>query len=123
MITANRHDACVSDSAFIKNNNFGRASSDVDKADAEFALVRIESSVRGSERLKHDIVDVNSRLIGGSNQILRCSSSPGYHMRVHFEPHPNHADRILNAALFIDNELLRQQMDRLPIWGKRDGSR
>src|SRR5262249_34702192 len=44
-------------------------------------------------------------------------------MRVHFQATCHHAHRILNAALLIDDEFLRQQMQGLAIIRKGYGSR
>src|ERR1700747_512186 len=113
MISTNRNDTGMGDGALVKNHDFGRSSSDVNQANSQFALIGIECGIGTSQRLKDDVVHVNTRFVGCGNEVLRSSSSAGYDMSVHLEPHSNHADGILNAALLIDDELLRQQVNRL----------
>ena len=44
------------------------------------------------------------------------------HPALHFQPASHHAHGILNAALIVDNEFLRQQMQGLPIGRQRYGA-
>src|SRR6185312_15294800 len=57
--------------------------------------------------------------IGCRDKVLRRSSGSGNDVSVHLQPHADHANGVLDAALFIDNELLRQKMDSLTIRRQR----
>ncbi|OPZ79139.1 MAG: hypothetical protein BWY77_01394 [bacterium ADurb.Bin431] len=43
-------------------------------------------------------------------------------MNLGFEAHAGHANRIADAALVVDNELLRQNMDHLAVERQGDGA-
>ena len=44
-------------------------------------------------------------------------------MNLCFQPDTGHADRVLNAGLFVDDVFLGQDVDDLPIHGYGDGTR
>jgi len=67
VIAANWDHAGMGNGSLIEDDNFSRPSANVDKTDAEFALIGIERSVGAGQRLEDDIGNVNARLIGGSH--------------------------------------------------------
>src|SRR6185437_16360232 len=105
VIAANGNHSGVGDSALIENDDFGGTGADIDEANTQLALIAIQGGIGTAERLEDNIVHVKAGAIGGSNQALRRSSGRGDHVRIHFEAHANHAGRILNASLLINNEL------------------
>src|SRR3984885_1354962 len=44
-------------------------------------------------------------------------------MQIHLQPVADHADGVMNTGLLVENKLLRQQVNDLPIGGQRDGAR
>ena len=115
MVAADGDYPRVGDRAFVEDDYVRRSSSDIDEAYSKIALVGIDDCVGASERLKHNVVNVNARPVRRRHQILGGSGRRSNHVGIHFEAQPNHARRILNATLLVDNEFLRQQVDRLAI--------
>ena len=120
MVAADGNDRGVGDGALEEDDEFGRAGADVDEADAEFALVGGDDGLGGGDRLEDGLSHFKASAVAAGNDALQHSAGAGGEMQVDFEASADHADGIVDAGLFVEQELLRQQVDDFAIGGKRN---
>ena len=104
-----------------EDGDVGGAAADVDQADAELLLVLAEHRLGRGQRLEHDVGDVEAGAVGALDDVLRAGHRAGDDVDLGLEAHAGHAQRLLDAVLVVDDELLRQDVDDLAV--QRDGDR
>src|SRR5262249_37156704 len=122
MVTADRNRSAMRYRSLIEDNDFGGARANVQQAGTQFALVQLENGIGAGERLEDDIIHVNTCAIRGGDEVLCRTGRTGHNMSIHFQAVRNHANRVLYAALIVDNEFLRQQVEGLPVSRQRYGA-
>ncbi len=113
---------CV-DGAFLKNDQAGGTRAQIHEADAEFALVIAQDRICTGERLENRVVHVNAGAIHRRDDVLRgaaaavtmCTRTSS---RMAIMPRG-----IMHAALIVQNEFLRQQVENFAICGQGNGPR
>ena len=96
---------------------------DIEQADAQFALVGRERGLGGGDRLENRFGHFKAGAIGAGDRALQCAAGTGGDVQIHFEARADHADRIEDAGLLVEDELARQQVENLAIGRQRDGAR
>ena len=74
----------------------------------------------GRQRLQHDVVDGEARLLDAAVHVLRRAHEPGDDVHVGLQPDAAHADGVGHAVLAVHDELLRQHVEDLAVGGHRD---
>ena len=82
-----------------KDRDVRGATADVDHADAQFPLIGREYGLSGSERLQHDIDDVEPCLIGAFDDVLGTADRCGHNVDFGFEPHSAHPEGLTDPIL------------------------
>ncbi|EKE17996.1 MAG: hypothetical protein ACD_10C00176G0002 [uncultured bacterium] len=100
----------IANRALRPDGNIRCAAADIDQADAKILFIFGEHRVAGSQRLQHQIIDFEAAAPDAFDNILRRRNSAGDNVRLHLQAHAAHADRLADAILSIDDELLRQDM-------------
>src|SRR5262249_61911395 len=72
----------------------------------------------GGRRAAEDVWDVRAGAFAALDQVLSRADRAGDDVDPGLEPHPGHADRLLHAALIVDDELLRQDVQDLAVDGE-----
>ena len=123
MIAAHRNGRRVAQHSIAENNELRRAAADIEQAAAQFALILREARFRRSQRLEHGIRHFDSRLVHGNHQILHRRSRGSHQMHVDFEALADHAQRIANIVVRVEQKFLREHVQHDAILGKRDIAR
>ena len=123
MIAAHGNGRRVAQHAVAEDDQFRRAAADIEQAAAQFALILREAGFRRSQRLEHRVRDFHARLIDGDHQILHGRSRGSDEVHVHFQAPADHAQRIANIVVRVEQKFLRQDVQHHAILGKRDIAR
>ena len=121
LVTGDRDHRGVADRAVGEHRQIRGAAADVDQAHAELLLVLGEHGEAGGELLEHDVIDGEPAALDALLDVLCRRVCPGDDVHLGLEPHPGHADRVTDAFLAVDDELLRQHVQDLLI--RRDRHR
>ena len=73
------------------------------------------------ERLEHDVGDVQAGLVRALHDVLRARHRRRDDVDLGLEPHAAHAERLADAVLLVDDELLREHVDDLAVHRDRHG--
>jgi hypothetical protein len=95
----------------------------VEQANSQFALVGGKRTFCGGDWLKNRLRDFKSGAIGTGDRALQSAARASGDMEIDFKPRSHHADGIEDAGLFVENELARQQVEKLAISRALDGAR
>src|SRR5580704_10720419 len=120
MIATHRNRAGVANHTAAVDDEFGGAAADVEQAAAHVAFILRQARFRRSQRLEHRIANQNSRFVRGGNQVLRSRHRGGNQMHVGFQALADHADRVANAVLRVDDKFVRQNVQHFAVFGKRN---
>jgi len=117
--SAEGDDSGMANAAFVKKGDVAGAAADVNQDHAELFLILTEHRIAGGERLQHQAGRGIARLFNAAVNVLGGGNRPGDDVDFSFEAHTGHADGIADAALVVDDELLRQDMDHLAVERQR----
>ena len=107
VVAADGDDGSVGDGAFEEDDDLGGAGADVDEADAELALVGGEGGFGGGDGLEDGLGDFEAGLVGAGDDALLGAGRAGGDVEIDFESIADHADRVVDAGLLVEDELLR----------------
>ena len=107
VVASDRDDSGMGDRAFKKHHQFGGAGADVDEAGTEFTLVRRDRRFGGGDALEHRVRHLQARFVGAGDDALRRARGTRGDVQIHFQPVADHADRVMNAGLLVEDKLLR----------------
>ena len=113
----------MTDRALGPDRDIGGATADIDQADAEILLVVGEHRVGGSERLQHEVIDLQATAAYALDDVLRRRHRPGDDMHLRLEAEAAHADRLTDAVLVVDDEFLREDVQDLLVGRDRHRAR
>ena len=85
MIATDRDGAGVDHDALVVHDEVGGTRSDVNQANPEFTLVRLQHRVGASQRFKDSVVDVDTGAVHGRDHVLGRGGSRSHHMDPHLE--------------------------------------
>jgi hypothetical protein len=89
----------------LVDRDLGRASADVDEADAELLLVRREDRLGRGELLEHELHDLDPGLVHARDDVLRDRDGRRDDVDVDLEPAADHPERVGHAVLPVDGEV------------------
>ncbi len=115
LVAGDGHDGRVADRLVLEDGDVGRAAADVDEHDADLLLVVVQDGVARRQRLQHDVVDVVAGLLDAAVDVLGRRDQAGDDVDVGLEPDAAHADRVGDAVLAVDDELLGQHVQDLAV--------
>ena len=98
----------------------GGAAADVDQAHAQLLLVLGQHREARGELLEHHVLDLEPAALHALLDVLRGAVGAGDDVHLGLEAHARHADRIADALLAVDDELLRQHVQDLLVGGDGD---
>ena len=122
MVAADGNDCGVCDCTFLKDDKAGGTGAQIGEADAEFAFVGAQDGIGAGQRFEDRVVHVDSGAVHGGDHVLRRARRGGHHVDADFQPRRHHAQRIMHAALVVENELLRQQVKDFAVGGQGNGA-
>ena len=120
MAGADRRHGAVLDLALGEEGVLGGAGADVDQQRAELALVGREHGLGGGERLEDHLDDLDAGAVDAGQQGPRAGDVAGHQMDHHLQAGAEHAERIVDPALLVDDELLRDGVQDLAV-GRQGG--
>jgi len=123
MVAANGNRSGVADDSAAVNDKFRSAATDIEEAGTEIAFVLREASFGGSERFGDCVTDQDSSAIRGRDEILRGDHGGSDNMNVGFEALADHAYGVANAVVSVHGKFVRQDVEDLAIFGKRNIAR
>ena len=100
----------MADGALGPHGDVGGAAADVDQADTEILFVFGQHGIAGRQRLQDEVIDLQPATAHALDDVLGRGDSTGDDVRLYFQTHAAHADRLADAVLTIDDELLRQDV-------------
>ena len=83
----------------------------------------VEHRLGRRERLEHEVGDVQAAALAALDDVLRRGDRGGDDVDLGLEPHARHAERLADAVLVVDDELLRQHVQDLAVHRQRDRAR
>src|SRR5436190_13058769 len=113
----------VADRAGLVDDHVDRPAAQVDQGHAQVALLRGEHRLGGGERAGEQVAHVEPGAVAALDQVLPRAHRAGHDVDARFEAHAGHADRLADAVLVVDDELLRQDVEDLLVGGEGDGAR
>ena len=116
-------DAGVRHGALEEDDQVAGVRADIEQADAQFALVGGERGLGGGDRLEHGFGDFKPGAVGAGDGALQGAARAGGDVQIDFEPRADHAHRVEDAGLIVDDELARQQVQNLAVGRTLDGAR
>ncbi len=123
VLAARRQRRDVPDGAALEDHQVGRAGADVDERHAHLLLVRRQDGVGGGELLEDDLLHLDTGAVDAVDQVLRRRDGGGDDVHVRLQLRAGHADRVVDAVLVVDHELLRQDVEDLALGGDVHGAR
>ncbi len=111
------------DGSVNKNGNVGRTATDVHQRHSDLLFLRRYHRLRGSQLLENDVGDIESRTVAGFDDVLGAGNGAGHDVHPGFQSDAAHAQRLTDAVLVVDDELLGKDMDDLAVHGYGDGFR
>ena len=117
VIAAHRNGRRVPQHAVAQDHQFRGAAADVQQAAAQFALILREAGFGGSQRLEHRVGHFHAGLVDGDHQILHGRSRGSDQVNVHFQPPADHAQRIANIIVRIQQKFLGQDVQHHAVLG------
>ena len=111
----------VLDGPVGEDGDVGGAAADVHQADAQFLLVGGEHRLGRGQLLQHDVGHVQAGPVAGFDDVLGAGHGAGDDVHLGLQADAAHAERLADAVLLVDDELLGQDMDDLPVHGDGDG--
>ena len=99
----------------------GRARADVDQPDAELALVLGQDGLGRGDLVEDDLLDADLGPRDATLEVLERGHGGGDDVDVDLELDAAHADRVLDAVLVVDDELLGDDVDDVAVRGDGDG--
>ena len=101
----------------------GGAGADLHHGDAELLLLRRQHRFGRGERREDEIDDVQPGALAALDDVLRRGDRRADDVHARLEAHAGHADRLLDAVLPVDQELLRQHVQDVLIDRQRHRAR
>src|SRR5690606_12966139 len=108
--------------AFAEDGELRRRTSEIHERDSDVLLVIGKHGVRGRERLVDRALDAVAGAAHGLAQVLARVDRARDDVDLGLEARARHADRVANAALVVDDVLLRQHVQHLAIGRYDDGA-
>ena len=109
--------------ALLEDDELCRTCADIGQANTQFALIRLENRIGTGQGLKHRVVNVNAGAIDGGHDVLNRHRPGGNDVHPNFNFLAHQPCRIVYSGLPIENELLREQMQWLAVFGQRNAPR
>src|SRR5690606_40861343 len=113
LIARDRNDRSVTDRAAGEHRDIGRTAADVYEAHAELLLVLGQHRVTRSELLEHDVLDRQPAALHALDDVLSSAFCARHDVHLGLEPDTRHANRLANAFLTVNHELLRKNVQDL----------
>src|SRR5512137_686264 len=111
----------VPEAAALVDGHLGRAGADVDLADAELALVLGQDGLGRGDLVEDDLLDAEVGPLDAALEVLQRGQGGGDDVDVHLELDAAHADGVLDPVLVVDDELLGDDVDDVPVGRDGDG--
>src|SRR6266496_2644013 len=115
MITADWQNSAMRNRAFLDNNHPSRARANIGQTNAHFTFIGTQHRISTSKRLENRVVYVDPGTVHGRDHVLSSRGGSRDHVHPDFEPRRNHAERIMYARMFIENEFLWKQMEHFTV--------
>ncbi len=109
--------------AFVVHDQVGRSRANIDQADAKFALIGLQHRVGAGQRFEDGVVNVNAGAVQRRDHVLRRGRARGDDVDANLELAAHQSGRIAHAALPIEDELLRQQVQGFAVFRHVDAAR
>jgi len=110
----------VDDGPVLKDGDVGRPAADVHQAHPQLLLFFGEHRLARGQRLEHDVGDVETGPVGALDDVLGAGHRAGHDVHLRLEARPGDAQRLSDARLIVDDELLREHVDDLTVQGDVD---
>jgi hypothetical protein len=121
MVSAEPDNGRMPDRIILEYSYLASPASHIYQRHSELLFVGVQHRPAGSERLQNDVLNLKAGPLAAFDDILDCACHSGYDVNLGFQPNPGHPDRMKDAVLVIDNELLGQDVQYLPV--ERQGDR
>ncbi len=122
MVSADGQHLGVPEASFEKERNIRRASADIDDDHAQVLLLAGEHGAGGRQGLEHQVVHVEPGPGAALDDVLDGGETAGDDMHLGLEPHAEHAERVLDTVLVVDDEFLGKHVEDLLVHGDVDGA-
>ena len=122
VIATDWNDRGVRNRALLEDNHVSGTGAQVGKTNTQFSFIRPQYRVGASQRLEHRVIHVNTGAVHGGYHVLGCARSRRDHVNPDFQARGHHSQRIVDASLLIEDELLWQQMHDLAVRGQWDAT-
>src|SRR5688572_14135984 len=109
--------------AIAEDRQLGGCGAEIDERHADVLFVFGERGARGGERLVNGALDAVAGAAHRFAQVLRRRDRAGDDVDLGLEPRAGHAERLADAALMIDDVLLRQDVQHFAVGGHDHGTR
>ena len=111
----------MADGAVGINSNIGRTAADVDDAYAQIFFVFSQNSLTARQRLKHDLIHLQTATMDTFLDVLQGGIGTGNDMYAGIESDAAHTDRFFDAGLVVDDVFLHHGMQDIVIRRDVDG--
>ncbi len=118
VISANWNHGGVNDDSLVKDDDIGRTGPNVADADAQFAFVGAQHGIGTCQHFVDRVVHADASAIHHGDDVLNSAGGGGDHMYADLELTAQHSRRIAQAFLLIENEILRQKVQDVAIFGQ-----
>ena len=115
VVAADGQDAGVEDAAVDEDGDVRRAAADVGEDDALLLLLLLEDGLGRRERRKDQLLDLHAGALDALREVLDGRHRAGDDVRVHVEPLAEHADRVADVVLAVDDEEARDVVQDLAV--------
>jgi hypothetical protein len=109
----------VNHDTFVENDDIHRVRTDVADADAELPFIGLQNGIGRSQRLVHRVFDVNASTVHHGNDVLDGTGGRCDDVYMDIELTTYRSYRIAGAILFIEDEVLGQQVQNLAVFRRR----
>ena len=111
----------MADGAVGINGNIGRTAADVDDTHAQIFFVFSQNSLTARQRLKHDLIHLQTATMDTFLDVLQGGNCTGNDMYAGIETDAAHTDRLFDTGLVVDDVLLYHSMQDIVIRRDIDG--
>src|SRR5665213_360641 len=123
VVASDRDHRGVDDAALGEHGHVGGAAADVDHHDAAVEFVLADHRLGGGEDLQDQVVNIEARLVDNLDHVLDGGVGAGDDVGVDLEARAGHAERVADALLSVDRELLGEDVEDLAVRRNADGAR
>src|SRR3989449_281083 len=113
----------VPDLSFVEDRDASRPAPHLHQGDAQLFLVVRQHRIGRGERLEHQLRGPVARPLHAAAQVLRGRGLHRHEVHLHLEPRARHPHGVRDAALLVDDVLLRDIVQQLVIASERHRAR